>query len=64
MKQLEAQRRAFETSHVRRSELPGVLLAVFQIVQEEAGTPAFQRIAGRMVRAKAAQVAALARGRT
>lgn len=62
LSELEAQRRAFEAAHVRRSDLPGFLFAVLQVVQEEAGTPTFQRVACRIVQGKAARVSALARG--
>lgn len=49
---LEAQRQAFEAAHVRRSDLPGFLLAVLEAVQEEAGQAAFQRVAGRWAQAE------------
>lgn len=58
---LEAKRRAFEAEHVRASDLPGFLLAVLDIVGQEAGPDVGGRVARRLVEAKAAQVQALAR---
>ncbi|MFC4426976.1 hypothetical protein [Deinococcus navajonensis] len=59
---LETERRAWEASHVRLSELPGFLLTVLQIVEEEGGPDTVGRVCGRLVRKKAQRVARLAQG--
>lgn len=59
---LEAKRQAWEASHVRLSDIPGFLLAVLQIVGEEAGPDTVGRIGNRLVREKAQRVARLAGG--
>lgn len=56
---LEAKRRAFEASHVPRSDLPGFLFAVLEVVSQEAGPDVGGRVARRIVEAKAARVLAL-----
>lgn len=59
---LEARRQAWEAAHVPLSDVPGFLLAVLQIVEDEAGTETAGRVAGRMVGEKARRVARLAGG--
>ncbi|WP_295817062.1 hypothetical protein [uncultured Deinococcus sp.] len=59
---LEAKRRAFDAAHIPFSEVSGFLLAVLEVVQEEAGQAAFQDVAGRIVGEKTRRVAALTGG--
>ena len=59
---LEAARRKWEAEHVPLPHVFAYLLDVLSIVQEEAGTAAFSRVAGRMVGEKLRRVEAL-RGR-
>lgn len=59
---LEAKRRAFDAAHIPFTDVSGFLLAVLEVVQEEAGQAAFRDVAGRIVGEKARRVAALTGG--
>lgn len=59
---LEEERRAWEAAHLPLSDLFEMLQAVLEVVQEEAGQAAFQRVAGRIVGAKFDRIRAVKGG--
>ncbi|CAM3623087.1 hypothetical protein [Deinococcus frigens] len=61
---LEAKRRAFLASHVRRSDLSGLLFAVLDVVEGEAGPEAAARCGRRVVEGQAARVLSALEGKT
>lgn len=63
LSKLEAARREWERTHLPLSDVWGVLLEMFEIVEAEAGRDAAARIGGRMVAEKARRVGELQRGR-
>jgi len=56
LSRLETARRKWEAEHVHSSHVLAYLLDMLSIVQEEAGTAAFSRVAGRVVGKKLRQV--------
>jgi hypothetical protein len=61
---LEEKRRAFEASHVRRSEVRAMFFAVVEVVEDEAGADVGARVAGRVVELQAGRVLSALAGKT
>lgn len=59
VKKLEAKRARWEAEHFRISDVSEVLLAVYGVLETEAGEAIARRFLGRMVTQKAEQVEAL-----